>query len=436
MKKLKSILPIVLSLVLVLASCSVGMAEEEIILRWLNMPCGDEQDYSNWKKELIAEFEASHPGVKIEQEMASWNDGPNKLMAAILAGDGPDIAHMGSWTTGQVYVAGGALDLTDVYDKFGGYDGTYVAGGKALCEYDGKMLGVPWGGNSRAVLIREDRLEQAGIELSDNWTWEEFIDMCRALKGVDGVEYPVGIFGNADDLFFLWNAWTVARGGEGIGVYSDDMKTATVNSEASQRALKDICDLVAVYEVANPSIVEWDGTVIESNYLNGSISVVLGSPDCGFTTTAVKQGITEKSITRSCPTVDGGYGATLHLSVNSVMSYSKHPKEAIEFLAFMNTPENQMEFNKVSGWIPARMAAWELDPRIDERMSGTLYGMENGFCIMPGNPQAINIKTIMQRACNEVLTVIATGGEYNDELIKEVLDRANIDVQAELDNIR
>lgn len=435
MRKLRWIAWLV-SVLMVFGGAGVLAEEEPIVLTWLNMPAGNETDYSNFKEDLIAQFEADHPGVKVQQDLASWNDGPNKLMAAILAGAGPDIAHMGSWTTGQVYSAGGALDLTDVYDRFGGYDGTYVPGGRALCEYDGKLYGVPWGGNSRAVLIREDRLKMAGIEeLPEEWTWDEFIEACKALKGVDGVEYPVGIFGNADDLFFLWNAWTVARGGEGIGVYSDDMRTATVNSEAAQQALKDICDLVAVYNVANPSVIEWDGSVIESNYLNGSISIVLGSPDCGFTTTAVQQGITEKSITRSTPTVDGGYGATLHLSVTCAMSYTEHPEEAIDFIALLNTAENQAAFNKVAGWIPARMEAWELDPRIDSRMWGTIRGMEQGFCIMPGNPQAINIKTIVQRACNEVLTQIATGGEYNDQVIKDVLDRANLDVQAELDRM-
>ena len=400
------------------------------------MPAGAEDKFSEFKGNLIAEFEAANPGVRVQEEMASWNDGPNKLMAAILAGAGPDIAHMGSWTTGQVYAAGGAMDLTPVYDQFGGYDGTYVAGGRQLCEYDGKLYGVPWGGNSRAVLIRKDRLDAAGIEVpSLAWDWDEFIKVCEGLKGVDGVEYPVGIFGNSDDLFFLWNAWTVARGGEGIGVYTEDMKTATVNSEAGQRALKDICDLVAVYKVTNPSVIEWDGSVIESNFLNGSISMVLGSPDYGFTTTAVEQGITEKVVTLSPPVIDGRFGATLHLSVTCIMDYSPHKDEAVKFLALLNTAENQAEFNKVAGWIPARSDAWELDSRIDDKMAGTLNGMENGFCIMPGNPQAINIKTIVQRTCNELLTQVATGGDYNEQVIKEALDKANLDVQAELDRI-
>jgi ABC-type glycerol-3-phosphate transport system substrate-binding protein len=288
------------------------------------------------------------------------------------------------------------------------------------------------------VLIREDRLEKAGIEKPTvDWTWDEFLDVAQKLKGVDGIENPVGIFGNGDDLFFLWNAWTVARNGgrnNGIGVYSLDMTTATVNSPAGQRALMDMCDLVGVYKVASPSVIEWDGTVIESKVLDGSLSMVLGSPDSGFTTTAVSTGITEKVIVLPPPRVNGNFGATLHLSVTSVMSYSKNPNEAIKFVAFLNNAENQAKFNSVAGWIPARMDAWELDKeRINFRMEGTLYGMENGVCVMPGNPQAINIKTILQRTCNEMLSLIAQGRPYNEQIIKTALDAANIDVQAELD---
>ena len=81
------------------------------------------------------------------------------------------------------------------------------------------------------------------------------------------------------------------------------------------------------------------------------------------------------------------------------------------------------------------MDSWKLDPRIDERMEGTLYGMEHGFCIMAGNSQAINIKTIMQRTINEALTKAATGGDYSDAYLQSMLDQANVDVQAELDKI-
>ncbi len=337
---MRKIVCIALALALLVGSYTFAMAEGEIVLTWLNMPCGKEDDYNNFKNNLIAEFEASHPGVRIEQEVAAWNDGPNKIMAAILAGDGPDIVHMGSWTTAQVYSAGGALDITDVYDEtFGNFEETFVNGGRALCEFQGRMYGVPWGGNSRAVLMRSDRLEKAGYPIASipmDWTFDQFVEIMTALKGVDDVEYPVAVFGNADDIFFLWNAWTVARGGEGIGVYTPDLKTATVNSGASLHALRDMCDLIAKYKIVNPSCVEWDGSVVESNYLNGSVSCVLGSPDYGFTTTAQNMGITAVSCTRSSPTVDSGYGATLHLSVTAVMEYCEHPQEALEFVAFLN----------------------------------------------------------------------------------------------------
>ena len=45
-------------------------------------------------KEIGAELERTHPGVRVEIESVAWGDLSSKLTAAIGAGDPPDIAHL------------------------------------------------------------------------------------------------------------------------------------------------------------------------------------------------------------------------------------------------------------------------------------------------------------------------------------------------------
>ena len=42
-------------------------------------------------KEIIAEFEKAHPGVRVSAEFASWSDINKKLVASLAAGDPPQI---------------------------------------------------------------------------------------------------------------------------------------------------------------------------------------------------------------------------------------------------------------------------------------------------------------------------------------------------------
>ena len=45
-------------------------------------------------KEIGAELERTHPGVRIEIESVAWGSLSSKLTAAVGAGDPPDIAHL------------------------------------------------------------------------------------------------------------------------------------------------------------------------------------------------------------------------------------------------------------------------------------------------------------------------------------------------------
>ena len=45
-------------------------------------------------KEIGAELERTHPGVRIEIESVAWGGLSSKLTAALGAGDPPDIAHL------------------------------------------------------------------------------------------------------------------------------------------------------------------------------------------------------------------------------------------------------------------------------------------------------------------------------------------------------
>ena len=97
---MKKTLSILIALMLVLSMGSFAMAEEETTLTvWFSVWVpGSERELSqdSWTiTKIVQQFEADHPGVKVDmQYQTDQQVAQNKLRAAVLANDAPDIANV------------------------------------------------------------------------------------------------------------------------------------------------------------------------------------------------------------------------------------------------------------------------------------------------------------------------------------------------------
>jgi len=144
--------------------------------------------YEDDLKELIADFTAANPHIKVEYEMLSWAEGPKKFDVALNSGNPPDLYFHS--VDGQYVASGLALQL----DEFLTDDikNDYLPGTLELGQIQGKQYGLPiyqyqwaWGGNKRI-------LEEAGIDWKkiqqEGWTWSEFLEAAKKL----GKDLPDG----------------------------------------------------------------------------------------------------------------------------------------------------------------------------------------------------------------------------------------------------
>ncbi len=83
-------------------------------------------------------------------------------------------------------VAGPAVADWEGWDKI-------AEGSKALMSYNGVPYGIALGTDVRAVFVRRDLLESAGIE-ADGWqpaSWDELLDAARAIKAANPDSFPL-----------------------------------------------------------------------------------------------------------------------------------------------------------------------------------------------------------------------------------------------------
>lgn len=142
--------------------------------------------------ELVREFEAENPGIRVDVQNIPWTAAHEKLLTAYAADGLPDICQLGntwipefatlrSLTPLQTYVAGSREVVPD--DYFPGIWDTNVV--------EGQLVGIPWYVDTRLLFYRKDLLRQAGYDHPPR-DWAEWERMNAALKQVIGANrYPV-----------------------------------------------------------------------------------------------------------------------------------------------------------------------------------------------------------------------------------------------------
>ncbi|KQN98218.1 MULTISPECIES: sugar ABC transporter substrate-binding protein [Stenotrophomonas] len=142
--------------------------------------------------ELVREFEAENPGIRVDVQNIPWTAAHEKLLTAYAAEGLPDICQLGntwipefatlrSLTPLQPYVAASREVVPE--DYFPGIWDTNVV--------EGQLVGIPWYVDTRLLFYRKDLLRQAGYDHPPR-DWAEWERMNAALKQVIGANrYPV-----------------------------------------------------------------------------------------------------------------------------------------------------------------------------------------------------------------------------------------------------
>lgn len=143
--------------------------------------------------ELIKEFEASHPGVKVKQDNAPE---PATALRSRLAKNAiPDIVAVNISNYYDVVKDGILTDLsgTEAYTSVGdtaALDYVQAAGQTT------KKLAVPWSTNAQVVLYNQTMFDELGLHAPT--TWSEMLETAETIKTA-----------GKDPFFFTWkDSWT------------------------------------------------------------------------------------------------------------------------------------------------------------------------------------------------------------------------------------
>ena len=156
-----------------------------LTLTWWEFPnFGDD---GSFERGLIAAFEAKNPGIKVNLEMISFQDGPAKITTAIASNTAPDFTYD---APGRIIAWGNDGILAPLDDIIAPEKAHLAAGPLAASKgADGKFYMYPVHSGGFMMAFNKEMLEDLGLidmlpyKTADRtWTLKQYEDLMRALK--------------------------------------------------------------------------------------------------------------------------------------------------------------------------------------------------------------------------------------------------------------
>ncbi|RCW74815.1 carbohydrate ABC transporter substrate-binding protein (CUT1 family) [Saliterribacillus persicus] len=162
-----------------------GEAESEEPVKLMFHTHGNEASY-NWS-ETIPAFEEANPGIEVElvilSEKGDTNEALQKLDLAASSGEQLDVLMFSDPASYAQRVDLGMVAPIDEFIEEEGYEVTEEY--KVNTQLGDNYYALPGKFNPWYVLVNKDHLDEAGLEMPTDWTWDEYADYAKQLTTDD-----------------------------------------------------------------------------------------------------------------------------------------------------------------------------------------------------------------------------------------------------------
>ncbi|MEU1256463.1 sugar ABC transporter substrate-binding protein [Streptomyces chartreusis] len=326
-----------LALMLLLAGCSGGgdSAGGRITLRFQSLAWQEESVQAN--EELVKEWNASHPNIKVDYVQGSWDGVHDQLLTSFEGGEAPDIIHDASDDLADFAYGGYLADLTGLLPARLKSDIPQRSWETAT--FGDGIYGVPFLQEPRVLVANAKWLKQAGVRIPTPerpWSWAEFRKITERLSGGGryGVAWPL-----KEPVSATLNL-SLSSGGQLF--HRDADGKVTVRFGADDEVMpRTVHDQVNADRSASPTTLGSGGSDTLPGFFGGRYAMV----PLGF---SYRQQIVQQAPKgfdwQVLPAPAGADGLTQGVSPQtlSIAEDSPHKREAAEFIDFLLRPDNMV----------------------------------------------------------------------------------------------
>ncbi|NGN69025.1 extracellular solute-binding protein [Streptomyces sp. A7024] len=172
----------------------------------------------------IALFEKKHPKIKVKTDFQPYLDFWKKFNTQASGGNAPDVFQNAIGFLRKYDARNVLLDLTAQAKAGELRTEGFRAGLEKFGEVDGKLLGVPVGSNSMALVIDKKVHDKAGISPELGWTWDDYYKSLRRIRDTQKTAGNGGMHG----IMYLYDPYLRQQGKaffteKGLGFTESDL---------------------------------------------------------------------------------------------------------------------------------------------------------------------------------------------------------------------
>lgn len=373
---------------------------------------GTEEAY-NWKATLKA-YEDSHPGVTIElvqlSEKGDTQEAFKKLDLEAASDAQMDIL-MFSDPAG--YAQRVALGMAEPLDEFIAKEGFDVKTEyKVDTSLNGKVYALPGKFNSWYVLLNKNHLDEAGLPVPTDWTWDDFADYAKKLTQGEGANKRYGTYFHGPNA----GGWMEFLKLKMMNQPQDtDYLKADGSSNLDNPNFKSTLELRVRMEKEDQSSVPYTDMISQklayrTQFFNESASMlVIGSwmnTELGGTDKVpLNFNVAVAPFPKNNP--DDEIGLTpVTTDYVSVAAKSKHKQEAYDFIRWYTTEGQLVQGKNIPAW--SKVESSQVESIIDKILSATK------------NPEKVDKKSLVDTLMVSKASAIVPPSSYQAEVYKAI----------------
>jgi len=344
---------------------------------------------------LVSEYEATHPGQKVNTLYVNSDNTLQKVLTAVRGGSPPDIAYLyGSWAPNVAQIPQ-VVNLTQVVQRPGVNWNDFWTGERAVATVNGKVIGVPALVDNLAVVYNKTLFAKAGLQPpGPGWTWQDFVADAKKLTNPAIKQFGTAyVTPGTEDTVWHWEPLLWEAGGQ---LLTPDNKKAAFDSAAGLASLNTLRTMA----VTDKSMYLDPSDSAYGNLFNsGKIGMLVTGPWDLATFNNVKYGV---QVMPSYPGTSGGH-QTISGPDNWVIFNNGPARTAAaeQFLLWLTAATQDKYFAVQTGDLPIRQSVGN-DASVIQQMNTAVPGMA-AFISNLGNvkqarpqiPQYPKISTIL-----------------------------------------
>lgn len=334
--------------------------------------------------QILPRFEAANPGIRVTVQALPWTAAHQKLLTSYAGNSLPDLSQVGNTWVSEMTAIGAITPTPDfardlLTDQFPAVLDTNTINGRSMA--------TPWYVDTRLLFYRSDILARAGYAAVPQ-TWAEWKAAMHAVKRVAGPEkYSILLPLNEFEQLL-----TLGLQGDEPLLRDNDTRGnfASASFQAALEFYKSLFD-----EGLAPVASSTQISNVWTEFERGWFSFYFSGP---WTVGEFRDRLKPETrwMTSGMPGPRGPGASAPGGSSLVVYRTSPNQEAAWKLVRFLSDPAIQVEFNRITGDLPARQSSWASPEVVDDPAIEAFRGQLARAKAVPKAPEWERIVTEMQ----------------------------------------